>query len=40
MATLCVGVAAWYRHDGPLSPDELVARYLLLARRLVGAVPR
>lgn len=37
VATLCVGVASWYREDGPLRPDEVVARYLLLAHGLVGA---
>ena len=36
VATLCVGVASWYRPDGPLTPDELVHRHLLLARGLVG----
>ncbi|MDN4175685.1 TetR/AcrR family transcriptional regulator [Nocardioides sp. SOB77] len=35
VATLCVGVASWYREDGPLDPDELVARHLVLARGLV-----
>lgn len=37
VATLCVGVAAWYRDDGPLSPVELVERHLVLARGLVGS---
>lgn len=37
VATLCIGVAGWYRPDGPLSQDELVERHLVLARRLVGA---
>lgn len=37
VATLCVGVASWYRDDGPLDPDELVRRHLVLARGLVGA---
>lgn len=36
VASLCVGVASWYRQDGPLTPDELVHRHLLLARGLVG----
>lgn len=36
VATLCVGVSAWYRADGPLTVEELVERHLLLARRLVG----
>lgn len=37
VASLCVGVASWYRDDGPLTPDELVRRHLVLARGLVGA---
>lgn len=37
VATLCIGVAGWYRPDGALSQDELVERHLVLARRLVGA---
>ncbi|GGO71436.1 TetR/AcrR family transcriptional regulator [Nocardioides deserti] len=37
VASLCVGVASWYREDGPLTPDELVARHLVLARGLVQA---
>ncbi|MCR6030586.1 TetR family transcriptional regulator [Nocardioides sp. zg-579] len=37
VSTLCVGVASWYREDGPLAPDELVARHLVLARGLVQA---
>lgn len=40
LATMCVGVSNWYRADGPLSPDELVARNLCLARSLVGYVQR
>ena len=36
VATLCVGVASWYRDDGPLQPDQLVRRHLGLARALVG----
>lgn len=35
VASLCVGVASWYRDDGPLTPDELVRRHLELARGLV-----
>jgi hypothetical protein len=34
---MCVAVAVWYRPDGELSPDELVERYLEIARRMVGA---
>ncbi|WP_459980383.1 TetR/AcrR family transcriptional regulator [Nocardioides sp. AN3] len=37
VATLCVGVASWYRADGALGPDELVARHTILLRDLVGA---
>ncbi|WP_424809738.1 TetR/AcrR family transcriptional regulator [Rhodococcus sp. 27YEA15] len=37
VVTMCVAVAVWYRPDGELSPDELVARYLAIARRMVGA---
>jgi AcrR family transcriptional regulator len=37
VATLCVGVATWFREDGPLSPDEIVERYLVLAHGLVGS---
>ncbi|MDF9714951.1 TetR family transcriptional regulator [Nocardioides sp. ChNu-153] len=36
VATLCLGVASWYRPDGPLSPDELVRRHLTLARGIVN----
>lgn len=37
VSSLCVGVASWYRADGPLGPDEVVARHLQLARRMAGA---
>jgi len=37
VATLCVGVASWYRDDGPLTPEEVVERHLRFARALVGA---
>lgn len=36
VATLCVGVATWYRPGGKTSADVLVERHLVLARRLVG----
>ncbi|MEV8516004.1 TetR/AcrR family transcriptional regulator [Dactylosporangium sp. NPDC051484] len=36
LATLCVGVATWYRDDGPLAPDEVVRRYLDMVHGLVG----
>lgn len=29
IASLCVGVASWYRPDGALSVQELLKRYLL-----------
>ena len=37
ISSLCVGVASWYRPDGPLTPDRLVQRHLVLARRMAGA---
>ncbi|OUS93456.1 TetR/AcrR family transcriptional regulator [Rhodococcus sp. NCIMB 12038] len=37
VVTMCVAVSTWYREDGPLSPDELVERYLVIARSTVGA---
>lgn len=37
VVTMCVAVSTWYREDGPLSPDELVERYLAIARSAVGA---
>jgi AcrR family transcriptional regulator len=39
VTTMCVGVSTWYRPDGRLGPDELVSRYLLIARRMVGYFP-
>ncbi|PYE18067.1 TetR family transcriptional regulator [Williamsia limnetica] len=36
VTTMCVGVSTWYRPSGRLGPDELVARYLLIARQMVG----
>lgn len=36
VATLCVGVATWYRPEGPLTAEELIRRQLKLARRVVG----
>ncbi|MCQ4122231.1 TetR/AcrR family transcriptional regulator [Rhodococcus tibetensis] len=38
VVTMCVSVATWYREDGPLSPDEIVERYVVIARSTVGAV--
>ena len=37
VTTMCVAVASWYRPDGSLSPDEIVRRYLSVARNAVGA---
>lgn len=37
ISSLCVGVASWYRPDGPLTPDQVVERHLVLARRMAGA---
>ncbi|WP_068279015.1 TetR/AcrR family transcriptional regulator [Aldersonia kunmingensis] len=37
VTTMCVAVATWYRPDGPQSPDEIVERYLAIARSAVGA---
>ncbi|QCQ92636.1 TetR/AcrR family transcriptional regulator [Rhodococcus sp. SGAir0479] len=37
VTTMCVAVATWYRPDGTLDPDELVARNLVIARGAVGA---
>ena len=39
VATMCVGVATWYRVDGALGPDELIARNLEYARAIVGYTP-
>ncbi|MBX7265809.1 TetR family transcriptional regulator [Micromonospora sp. Llam7] len=36
IASLCVGVASWYRPDGTLPVDALLDRYLLIARSIVG----
>ncbi|KQU56788.1 TetR family transcriptional regulator [Rhodococcus sp. Leaf278] len=38
VTTMCVGLATWYRSDGPMTPSEVVAVYLDIARRTVGAV--
>ncbi|CAB4698193.1 unannotated protein [freshwater metagenome] len=37
VSSLCVGVASWYREDGPDAATDLVVRHLSLARGLVGA---
>lgn len=39
VATMCVGVSTWFKLDGLLGPDELIARNLQLARALVGYRP-
>ncbi len=36
IASLCVGVADWYRPDGLLPVDELVERFLTIAEAVVG----
>ncbi|EGD54854.1 TetR/AcrR family transcriptional regulator [Gordonia neofelifaecis] len=40
VATMCVGVSTWYRVDGPMSADDLIAQNLRFARSIVGFVPR
>ena len=37
VSTLCVGIATWYREDGPLAPEEVIRRQLVLARALPDA---
>lgn len=34
ISSLCVGVASWYREDGPVSADELVQRHVAMARAM------
>ncbi|HEY6738307.1 MAG TPA: TetR/AcrR family transcriptional regulator [Actinopolymorphaceae bacterium] len=36
IASLCVGVASWYRPDGALPVEALLERYLTIARSIVG----
>jgi AcrR family transcriptional regulator len=36
IASMCVGVASWYRPDGSLTVDALLERYLAIARSIVG----
>ena len=36
IASLCVGVASWYRPDGALPVEALLDRYLTIARSIVG----
>ncbi|MGB3698272.1 MAG: TetR/AcrR family transcriptional regulator [Gordonia sp. (in: high G+C Gram-positive bacteria)] len=40
VATMCVGVSTWYRADGPMGPEDLIAQNLEFARAIVGYVPR
>ena len=35
--TMCTGVAQWYRTAGELSPEELAARYVVIARAAMGS---
>lgn len=37
VASMCIGVAAWYRRGGPLTVEQLIERNLVLARGLVHA---
>jgi AcrR family transcriptional regulator len=37
ISSLCVSIASWYRPDGPLTADDVVARHLDFARAMVGA---
>ncbi|WP_182377761.1 TetR/AcrR family transcriptional regulator [Nocardioides sp. WS12] len=36
VSTLCVGVASWYRQDGSMEVDEIVADYLVMVHGLLG----
>lgn len=36
VVTMCTGVSQWYRREGPLSPEELAARYGTVARMAIG----
>ncbi|SIS22717.1 TetR/AcrR family transcriptional regulator [Williamsia sterculiae] len=36
VTTMCVSVSTWYKPSGPLDADELVKRYLQIARDAVG----
>ena len=37
ISSLCVSIASWYRPDGPLTADDVVARHVQFARAMVGA---
>lgn len=39
IASLCVGVASWYRPDGSLPVEALLERYLQIARSIVETAP-
>ncbi|PAY22038.1 TetR family transcriptional regulator [Dietzia natronolimnaea] len=39
ISSLCVSISSWYRPDGPLTADDVVARHLHFARGMVGAGP-
>ena len=39
IASLCVGVASWYRPDGSLPVEALLERYLSIARSIVERAP-
>ncbi|WP_231750286.1 TetR/AcrR family transcriptional regulator [Dietzia sp. DQ12-45-1b] len=39
-SSLCVSISSWYRPDGPLTADDVVARQLHFARGMVGAGAR
>jgi len=34
--TMIVGVAGWYRKEGPESPDAIADRYVEIAMRVLG----
>ncbi|MBC7295636.1 MAG: TetR/AcrR family transcriptional regulator [Dietzia sp.] len=37
ISSLCVSISSWYRPDGPLTRDDVVARHVYFARGMVGA---
>lgn len=39
VTSLCSSLSTWYRSDGRLGRDEIVARYAAFARGVVGAQP-
>lgn len=40
ISSLCVAISSWYRPNGPLPADDVVARHLEFARAMVGARER